>query len=430
MSKIVSWLIAAILSYILSNTVFANTFAGGIPEDIPYTYDGITYDRYITITRINYDECTNTHALYFVSSEMEANRYPSGYPYSLIRGGFGSDGNRPLFITGPDGTHMAFFTAEDNHQGTCVWQPDAIPLIMTQTVIVDLSTDKEIAIHGYNFELHTTGFFSFLLPYTFTGEYASWGTWYEGYYEKGSFFGFPVPQDNNNNSLTPYNAKVSAVMDHSMTTPYSKDGVVLTFNSVQGNQENLQDCYSKAGGGRFNFGLNYVGTSNIGGKFYLCYDGHPGYDYPFTKGTPIHSATAGILCVATSKTAYDGSSLWRNQDYCPLSKAGGTNWNGYHTFYIIHKSLLFNGSVDDYMTVYLHNSDLAPSVEGVIKENGYALVMDREYVADVGKVGTTGNHLHFETYKWNPAEVRWDRVDPYGDGVNNILWNRDSMNTK
>ena len=355
---------------------------------------------------------------------MEATGHPSGYYYSLILYLYGI----PEFDGGPNGTHTAIFSATDNFQGACVWSQDSVPETSMGWNGWTLRTDQPEAIHDHNFDLYTRSVTESpgrFLPYAFTNEYASWGTWYEGKYQGDSSFGFSVPKDKNGNPFTPYTAGVSAVMDHSMTVAYAKNGKVLTFNGVLGKSTygNIQDCFKKADGGIFEFGINYVG---IGDKTYLCYDGHPGYDYPFVKKTPIHAATAGTLCVATNKTTYSGS-LWRDPAHCPFSQAGSTNWKDYHTFYIIHEGLIFNGSVDSYMTVYLHSNNLEPSIEDAIRNNGYVMVTDGAYVADVGGYGpsgpdTYGYHLHFEAYKWNASTTNWDRVDPYGDGVNNILW--------
>jgi len=44
-----------------------------------------------------------------------------------------------------------------------------------------------------------------------------------------------------------------------------------------------------------------------------------------------------------------------------------------------------------------------------------------QHIADVGSVGAgTANHMHLEVYK--KVDGAWTRVDPYGDGTNNILW--------
>ncbi len=90
-----------------NTAALANTFAGGIPEPIPYTNNGVVYDRYIVISRGDYSICSNTMAFYFVSSEMTSAGYPSsGNKYSLV---LGYPSNIPSFNTIPNGAHMAIF---------------------------------------------------------------------------------------------------------------------------------------------------------------------------------------------------------------------------------------------------------------------------------------------------------------------------------
>ena len=73
------------------------------------------------------------------------------------------------------------------------------------------------------------------------------------------------------------------------------------------------------------------------------------------------------------------------------------------------------------MTVFLHSNDLESTVRGDIQQYGYAQVSRNDHIAEVGDVGSPGAyHVHFEVYKKNGEN--WDRVDPYGNGTNNILW--------
>lgn len=225
---------------------------------------------------------------------------------------------------------------------------------------------------------------------------------------------------------TAYTAPVSSVMDHSGTIPYSdSDHQVVAFNgetSDEGSPYPGSTCYGKSDNSTFGSGFNYVGTSGTGGSYYLCYNGHPGYDYPATSGTDIHAPANGTLCVATSVTQQpQPPDVWRDTGRCPLSTAGSTTWSGYHTFYILHEGLYVNGSTNDYMTVFLHSNDLESTVRANVEQYGYAQVSMNQHIAEVGDVGASGAyHVHFEVYKKNGEN--WDRVDPYGDGTNNILW--------
>lgn len=265
--------------------------------------------------------------------------------------------------------------------------------------------------------------------------------------------GFPLDKDCNGVACTPYTAEVSSVMDHSMTSPYVKDGVTRAFSGEEGHVDNGCWCYStnsscdsgnytscavvgfeKSGGESFledsngNKAINYPGGSYGHNDTFLFYDGHPGYDYPASPSTDIIVSPAnGTLCVATSATQQPYPiDVWRENTHCPYATEGGTTWadsglTAYHTFYIIHKGLYINGSTNDYMTVFLHSDDLESSIRADIEQNGYAQVTKGEHIAQVGDVGASGAyHMHLEVYKKNGTN--WDRVDPYGDGTNNILW--------
>lgn len=236
------------------------------------------------------------------------------------------------------------------------------------------------------------------------------------------------PLDN----VTAYTAEVSAVMDKSTlgtgaVYEAGEDNEVESFEGEVGDvgPHSNSTCYSKFDNTAFGTSVNYVGTYDTGGAYYLCYDAHPGYDYPKARYADIHAPADGVLCVATSTTQQQQpADVWRDTTHCPYSTAGSTSWPGYHTFYIIHEGLHINGSTNDYMTVFLHSDDLENGENGVrddIEEFGHRYVTRGEHIAEIGDVGSSGAyHMHFEVYKKNGAN--WDRVDPYGDGINNILW--------
>jgi hypothetical protein len=258
-------------------------------------------------------------------------------------------------------------------------------------------------------------------------------------------FGFPLQTTCSGNPCTAYTAGVSSVMDQSMPGgPYTKNGITQAFNGEEGdvdtgcwcystssvcNSGNYQSCavpgYLKTGGGSWllSSAIEYDDT-------YLYYDGHPGYDYPAPlqegERMDINAPESGALCVATTTTEPDDPPvLWRDTTRCPHATAGGTSWSGYHTFYIIHEGLRMNGVAGKCMTVFLHNDSLSSTVQSAIEQNGYAEVSKDNFIAKAGGWGPSGAnhyslHMHFEVYKWNGSS--WDRVDPYGDGLNNILW--------
>lgn len=213
-----------------------------------------------------------------------------------------------------------------------------------------------------------------------------------------------------------------------MTTPYAEDDIVLAFNGERGDRSydfNL-GCYKKNDGGDFGVGFNYVGTTGTGGKPYFCYDGHPGYDYPQASGVDILAPAAGRLCVATTNiTQQSPENVWRSPTACgDIPSVVTERWldtDGFNAFYIFHTEYI-NGTTDDYMTVFLHSNNLENTVVwSTIASQGYVIVTRGQYIADVGSVGAgTANHMHLEVYK--KVSGAWTRVDPYGDGTNNVLW--------
>lgn len=167
MTLIFAWL------FVGSNAL-ANTFAGGIPRAIPYTYNSVTYDKYVVISRGSYSICSNTMAFYFVGSEMATAGYPhTNNWYSLTRA---SPGTKPGLLTIPTGSHMAIFSAA-NVGGVCSWTTNNPTTTTTAQGAYTLRTDKAEAIHDHNFDLYTKDGVWGTLPYTFTGSYSSWGTW-------------------------------------------------------------------------------------------------------------------------------------------------------------------------------------------------------------------------------------------------------------
>ncbi len=207
------------------------------------------------------------------------------------------------------------------------------------------------------------------------------------------------------------------------------DNRVTAFNGEVGTEGPVpgSTCRWKLDRTAFLVGIiNYVGTRGTLNKKTLCYDGHPGYDYPQPSGVDILAPADGKLCVATEFTApRSPANVWRDAAVCPLAAAPETTtvkWGNYHTFYVLHGPMYINGSTDEYMTVFLHSKNLENSVWSTIASQGYAPVTRGQYIADVGSVGADrANHIHLEVYKKN-VSGSWDRVDPYGDGVNGVLW--------
>ncbi|MCX6761827.1 MAG: peptidoglycan DD-metalloendopeptidase family protein [Candidatus Moranbacteria bacterium] len=191
-------------------------------------------------------------------------------------------------------------------------------------------------------------------------------------------FAFPLQINN----YTPYTAPVSSVFDHSGSADYSdSDHQIVDFAGETSNQTYYSGstCYEKNDSSAFGSGFNYTGTSGTGGIYYLCYNGHPGTDYPVANNTPVYAAADGIA-------------------HMPSSFPGYANAQNYNTIEIDHE----NG----YKTYYLHlYSQNVTEDQQVYK--GQTII---GYSGDVGATGSY--HLHFEVQKNTPNG--WVPVDPYG----------------
>lgn len=206
----------------------------------------------------------------------------------------------------------------------------------------------------------------------------------------GSFYlSFPLPDYNS------YDAPISSVFDHSMTTPYLEDNVVVAYTGEIGDYQNYSatcDCYSRSDGQLFSVNSNYTGASSCGGVYYLCYDGHPGTDYAVVNNTPVYAAADGIA-------------------YLPSSFPGVSNAQNFNTIEINHQ----NG----YKTYYLHLSNRVVS-DGQTVTRGQII----GYSGDIGSPGAY--HLHFEVQKNGiPADpYGWEGSgsDPYALASNINLW--------
>lgn len=226
--------------------------------------------------------------------------------------------------------------------------------------------------------------------------------------ENTGFLGCPIQaMDGNGKPVTAFTAKISAVIDHSDTAidPTSsknwgvraKDQTVKAFNGEVGDGEASDGPpfgYAKKTPGQFfaNGELNYVGAGGNGqvhpNSWYLQYDGHAGYDFPYPRMTPILATADGELSKATDieDTVY---------------VAG---WGKNHTFYIKHK----NG----FASWYRHCVKLKDEIEAQIGSDytKSVPVQKGDVVAYVGNFGFPAIHLHFEVHDSNGKIV-----DPYGD---------------
>lgn len=220
------------------------------------------------------------------------------------------------------------------------------------------------------------------------------------------FLSFPIganlfPQG----AYTP--GKITSILDHNMDSPYThKDGKILSFTGelFQANSSypsgGVAACYPKAGGGVWSSLLQslYIGTAGSGSSnctsgVAVNYEGHPGYDYVASTGTPVRAAAAGTVVNNSGRCVPKGIS------------AGCAAWGAVG---IDHG----NG----YITQYMHLSSISVSAGQVVAEGQ--------------QIGLSGNtsptfpplsaHLHFEVLKLRTGYVNnydpasYATVDPYG----------------
>lgn len=172
---------------------------------------------------------------------------------------------------------------------------------------------------------------------------------------------------------------VSSVFDHCGPN-YAADGVICRFDGT----------VAYAGNGRSpDFGLGYS-TSN-GGKTWLFYDGHDGWDLGLYY-EPVLAAADGVVTYSD----------WANPG-CHTCSSG-------ETIRIDHR----NG----FDTYYGHLWKLLAGAGQSVRRG--------QVIGISGKTGNAaGEHLHFGVYK----HATWDPVDPYGwEGAGPDPWSGDAGN--
>lgn len=227
-----------------------------------------------------------------------------------------------------------------------------------------------------------------------------------------AFLSVPIQaMDGVGKPVTPFTARIAAILDHEMTSldpackiPYSwglraKNKKVKAFNGEIGDGISTSAPpygYTKIVPGPFFSAreINYVGVydqhDTYSSSWYLNYDGHCGYDFSYSIGTPIIAPADGDLSRALVNDPINGN-----------NKAA-TAWDGFHSFYIDHRNGFF--------TWFLHCSNLHPDIETKLQVSNKVFVARGQIVAYLGKVGTMGAHLHFEVRDKNNCIL-----DPYAD---------------
>jgi murein DD-endopeptidase MepM/ murein hydrolase activator NlpD/photosystem II stability/assembly factor-like uncharacterized protein len=212
------------------------------------------------------------------------------------------------------------------------------------------------------------------------------------------------------NNWTAYTAVINSVFDHSMTSAYSKDEIVIGYTGEEGRKvygvaPDVSSGYMNADGTRFQINGYYSGGSSDNSlAIYLYYDGHPGYDYRASDNTPVYAAADGVVRY-------------------PLSFPGISDAVSYHTLALDHG----NG----YISYYLHLSSYPSTGNNVVSEGQSVkrgdLIAYSGHAAPASK--PVGPHLHYEIqYEGVPVDpYGWQGLgtDPYTvlTGVENIkLW--------
>ena len=144
--------------------------------------------------------------------------------------------------------------------------------------------------------------------------------------------------------------------------------------------------YKKDGSGSWQFdGVPYVGSVT-----YIYYDNHRGYDFAVPAGTGVHAVEDGTFCGHVP--AY--------RQICIQHSISEGTYQTYYTHMNNIPSWLKNASIGTFISQWTK-------------------------LGTVYKVGASGVHLHFATYKYDPyhpnystrktpSDNGWIVVDPYG----------------
>jgi len=255
------------------------------------------------------------------------------------------------------------------------------------------------------------------------------------------FLNFPI------SGLGPESASISTVFDHSQNGPYQNNSEVVAFtgeiglcNAASATQDyqsvvgvkHPHSGYRNQTGTAFAVNGNYNGGApgssssaltcaggsavSLPSNTLLFYDGHPGYDYPQSCGTPVYAAASGVVSYPT--VAIPGYSKANLQTFHVLELDLDSPL-GYKLYYL-HLSNYTQNNCKNCTCPYL------PNVVNGGHVGAGALI---GYSGDAGVPGAP--HLHFEVrgsngfpvdpYGWTGAIV--PGPDPYKKAINTRLWN-------
>ena len=175
----------------------------------------------------------------------------------------------------------------------------------------------------------------------------------------------------------------------------------------------------------FEFNGKYVGASSCGGKAFLSYEGHPGFDYGFPFGTPVSPAIGGVV-------SYTDNGAGKATSYNVLTLTS-TDGSGYKVHYL-HLSSYYDGATGKVMRVKTLDVACSPAeIEECPTCAQPGEVVSKDRVDPIGYVGNYSGtwcgvraHLHFEVSKSDvpvdPYGWLGTGTDPYTRTVNTTLW--------
>lgn len=247
-------------------------------------------------------------------------------------------------------------------------------------------------------------------------------TMFIGTYAPG-FLSFPLA------SFDPCSAHINAVFDHSQNAPYKNDFKVVAYTGETGfcNPNNPpQDFQSVVGvkhphsgyrnqtGSAFAVNGNYTGgenghgsptltcastsAANLPSDTFLFYDGHPGYDYQASCGTPVYAAVSGTV---TYPASIPGLSNAQTRKFHVLELDPDPPNSAYKLYYL---------HLSTYPSTRFPSCQSAPPIIPQSCNGKPCHVQAGQLIGMSGDAGVPGSpHLHFEI-QVNPGIP----VDPYG----------------
>jgi hypothetical protein len=212
---------------------------------------------------------------------------------------------------------------------------------------------------------------------------------------------FPLQGDSPTHTipgLGPYTASIISIFDHTMENSLGQYQILdcddPNSRQVQAFTGNLGDCTQYASGTPCRNGCpqgavptpflltgNYQGRRALPQNQILNYDGHPGYDYRASIGTPVFAPTAGYI-------------------YYPYKIVGTLGNSAYYTYHVLGLRPADNANLRLYF-IHLSSHPSVPNSGFIPAGNdpyqGGVFVRRGQQIGLTGDAGVPGApHLHFE----------------------------------